>query len=103
MSVGFERYLYQGCEVKTVYGWGILVKILNDSNEILNCIPLRHSETQIKLEVELTWGTTGSTCNPTLFTGPRDIIISSFCPIGTCVETKYGPGQLNYQFKVSDL
>lgn len=74
------RNLQIGCEVKTVWGWGVLQRVDADTSRLI---------------VELDWSTTLSTKNQTLlYTCATEIIACSFCAIGTCVLTKYGVGVL---------
>ena len=76
-----------GCQVRTQYGCGTVVEVdVNDRNGTV-CIELDN------------WHLANGKC-PKLYTTltpsviSSTILSSSFCDIGTCVYTKYGPGIL---------
>jgi hypothetical protein len=80
-----EKMSYEiGCQVKTPYGYGNIVQMKEgDKNEV--CVELDE------------WKLAGGT-HPRLHTLSSQIIYGSYCDLGTCLLTKYGPGiLLQYQ------
>jgi hypothetical protein len=69
-----------GCQVKTAYGYGNIVQMKEGGNSEL-CVQLDE------------WKLAGGT-HPRLHTSSTQIIYGSYCDLGTCLLTKYGPGIL---------
>lgn len=68
----------RGCHVLTPYGWGICVA---------------DSGTEDHLQVALDWRL-GHGARVRCALRRKDVLRSSFCPLGSCVATSFGPGVL---------
>ena len=76
-----------GCQVKTPYGRGNVVE--------------ERGLNQVVVELD-EWKLAGGT-HPLLYTDTSQITMCSFCDIGTCVFTRYGPGVVFHVNRITGI